>query len=247
MITLTILGFGGWLSNPYYGQSGYLIRTEELNILLDAGEGTYRSLRKCEGLSAKDLNYVVLTHSHGDHVLGIPTMLQMALYEGTKIRILATEDTIASVKNIMNSLKVPNFLSSAEFMELPYEGRVKLNNLVIRVFRAIHPPPSISVILELNNTRIAYSGDTSPNKNFLKAAAGSNILIHEVSAAEDNAQEALKYGHTSTLDLENIILTARPKLFLPTHYSVTPPPIRCDFRFTKCLTPSVCGKYIIDH
>lgn len=241
-----MLGFGGWLSNPYFGQSGYLIRTEKLNILLDAGEGTYRSLRQCEGLSAKDLNYVILTHSHGDHILGIPTLLQEALYEHTKLRILATENTIASLKNIMNNLQVPNFISSAEFLELPYEGMVKVNNLVIRVFKAIHPPPSISVILELGNTKIAYSGDTSPNKKFLEAATRSDLLIHEVSATEDYAQEALKYGHTSTSDLENIISIAQPKLFLPTHYPITPPPIKCGLSLTKCLTPTVCGKYIIN-
>ena len=231
MISLTILGFGGWLSNPFYGQAGYLIKGGDLKILLDAGEGTYRSLRMCEGLSVKDLSYIMLTHSHGDHILGIPTMLQVAMYEGVKLRILAPEDTVTSIKGLMNNLRVPNFINSAEFVTLPYQGSLMLKNLVIRTFRAIHPPPSISLVLELKGVKIAYSGDTSPNEKFLRAAAGSDVLIHEVSATEDKAEEALKYGHTSSLDLENILSTAHPRLFIPTHYSITPPSLNCSFKF----------------
>ena len=245
MISLTVLGFGGWLSNPFYGQSGYLIQGEGLRILLDAGEGTYRSLRMCEGLSTKDIDYVILTHPHGDHVLGIPTMLQIAKYEGVKVRILAPQDTIESVRGIMNCLKAQSFLGSAELKSLPYQGTVSLDRITITTVKAIHPPPSISLILEVGDARIAYSGDTSPNEEFLKAAVGSDILIHEVSASSEMAEEALKYGHTSSSDLPKILSIARPKLFLPTHYPFSLPAISCDVEGVRCLTPALCGRYVI--
>ena len=44
-------------------------------LLLDCGEGTQTALRRW-GVSAYRLSHVLLTHYHGDHILGLPGLLQ---------------------------------------------------------------------------------------------------------------------------------------------------------------------------
>jgi ribonuclease Z len=56
------------------GLSSMLIRRGGERILIDCGEGTQRQLMRSTGLA--DLDVVLITHLHADHVLGLPGMLK---------------------------------------------------------------------------------------------------------------------------------------------------------------------------
>ncbi len=246
MIELTVLGFGGWLSNPFLHQSSYLINVDDIKVLLDAGEGTYFNLRKCTKLDIEDIDYLIISHAHGDHVLGIPTILQVAMFKGVKVKILSTEPTINSIKELTASVGAKEFLKSAEFTYLPMEGTSEIDEITITTVRAIHPIPAISLTLMLGNHKISYSGDTALNLRFLEASKESDLLIHELSAPKELSDEAREYGHTSAADLKTIIEIAHPKYLLPTHYYIYPPMI--DLNDLKCvptklLTPAPCAYY----
>ncbi len=244
MLEVTILGFGGWLSNPAFGQSSYLISSGGVNVLLDAGEGTLQKLKACSKTALRNLNLIILSHPHGDHILGIPTILQHALYEGVKVKIGGTEGTLKSLKKLLKDVHGGDFLKAAELIYLPLNGEIDLGIAKLKCFEAIHTVQGISLVLELKGYIIGYSGDTSPNAAFLEGAKGADLLIHEVSAPQNLSEEAHKYGHTSASDFCQILNTAKPKYILPTHYFIYPPEIpSCGFNSAKILTPSVCGKF----
>ena len=52
-----------------------LITHEGQNILVDCGEGTQRQFKKAE-INPCRLTHLLITHWHGDHILGIPGLLQ---------------------------------------------------------------------------------------------------------------------------------------------------------------------------
>jgi len=56
-------------------QTAILVRYNSENILIDCGEGTQRQF-KIAGLNLCKLTKILITHWHGDHILGLPGLLQ---------------------------------------------------------------------------------------------------------------------------------------------------------------------------
>lgn len=75
MLTVTLLGTGGTQPLPHRALAALSVTVQGRTLLLDCGEGTQTALRRW-GVSAYRLSHVLLTHYHGDHILGLPGLLQ---------------------------------------------------------------------------------------------------------------------------------------------------------------------------
>ena len=75
MLTVTLLGTGGTQPLPGRALAALAVSVGGGTVLLDCGEGTQTALRRW-GVSAYRLTHVLLTHYHGDHILGLPGLLQ---------------------------------------------------------------------------------------------------------------------------------------------------------------------------
>jgi len=74
-IKLTFLGTGQAIPTEKRNHTALLMQYENENILVDCGEGTQRQFRKAK-LNPYKLTRLLITHWHGDHVLGLPGLLQ---------------------------------------------------------------------------------------------------------------------------------------------------------------------------
>jgi len=75
MIKLTFLGTSDAIPTAERNHTSILLNYKKENILVDCGEGTQRQFRKAK-LNPNKVTRILITHWHGDHVLGIPGMLQ---------------------------------------------------------------------------------------------------------------------------------------------------------------------------
>jgi ribonuclease Z len=71
---LTFLGTSGAVPTTERNPSGLLVEREGDRLLFDCGEGTQRQMMRYE--TGFDVGHVFLSHLHGDHVLGLPGLLQ---------------------------------------------------------------------------------------------------------------------------------------------------------------------------
>ena len=111
MIDLVLLGCGGNVPMPNRNLSSLFINYKGKKILIDCGEGTQVSMRM-KNCGFKDVDLILITHLHGDHIIGLIGLLSTMGNSGK------TEDlTIVGPKGIIETMKAIKVL--VEY--LPYK------------------------------------------------------------------------------------------------------------------------------
>jgi len=84
---LTALGTGSGMIDPNRHFSAFHVRSGDSNFLIDAGEGVTRQLVRYR-LDPKTLSAVFISHSHADHMGGLPMLLQCMHLDGRKEKLI---------------------------------------------------------------------------------------------------------------------------------------------------------------
>ena len=75
MIDITLLGTSALLPLPDRALTAVMLTCAGRRILFDCGEGTQSAARKA-GANVINADIIALTHYHGDHIFGLPGLLQ---------------------------------------------------------------------------------------------------------------------------------------------------------------------------
>lgn len=75
MITVTLLGTAATMPLPSRALTAAVLECSGHSLLFDCGEGTQAAARRA-GVSLMKLDAICLTHWHGDHIFGLPGLLQ---------------------------------------------------------------------------------------------------------------------------------------------------------------------------
>ncbi|MBR3314785.1 MAG: ribonuclease Z [Atopobiaceae bacterium] len=75
MIDVTLIGTASLVPLPHRALTAALLTCGGRSILFDCGEGT-QSAARAAGVSLMKVDVIALTHYHGDHIFGMPGLLQ---------------------------------------------------------------------------------------------------------------------------------------------------------------------------
>ena len=72
---ITFLGTAAMVPTKDRNHSGFFLDYKDEGILFDCGEGIQRQLRMA-GIKPTRVTKILISHWHGDHVLGLPGLIQ---------------------------------------------------------------------------------------------------------------------------------------------------------------------------
>lgn len=189
---LVVLGSGtAILSAERFGTS-FFLEMDGQNILLDCGWGCGINLLRA-GLSPLDLDHIVLSHAHGDHMAGLIPILQSLRVMGKEFGHKKREKALyihgyEGMAQDVETLKRV-FMSDREerypliFREYG-EGKGMMGSISFCTVPACHGGskfPSISMSLTGEGKKICYSGDTGYNPSLLDVCRGADLAIVEAA------------------------------------------------------------------
>ncbi len=158
MIDITLLGTSALLPLPGRALTAAVLTCCGRSVLFDCGEGTQCAARSAQ-VSLMKTDVIALTHYHGDHVFGLPGLLQTMGSMGREDALLLTgpkglEDAAAPLLKLAEWLPFPIVLQS-----LPEHG-LRLHEIrpewpdraVLHAFPTRHRVPSQGYAFTLGRT-----------------------------------------------------------------------------------------------
>jgi ribonuclease BN (tRNA processing enzyme) len=200
-------------------QSAVLLRGQSGGALIDCGTTTGSGLREL-GVAIEEIDVILISHFHADHFGGIPLLLLGALYEENRkraLQIAGPPGIEARVRRLADAMG-HGFEGRAwefpiEFAELPAGVRREIGPLQIRTFATHHNPDASphGLLIDTDDVRIAYSGDTGWFDGLPRQVAGYDVFICECTYHRSGFDYHLSHEqlvkHRDSFDCGRIILT----------------------------------------
>lgn len=184
---VTVLGAGDAFSSGGQRQSGYLIETNSATFLLDCGTTTLLALKTLQ-IPAERIDFVAISHMHGDHFGGLPFLFLEYLHEQPRTRPLhiagppGIQDRVLALHRVMYgelSTCAPSF--ELTFHQLPPGRPACICGVKLLPFRVPHQQDDISLgyRVTVDGKSLLYSGDCGWNEALARYAHGTDLFICE--------------------------------------------------------------------
>ena len=166
------------------------------DMLVDAGTGVGDLTLE----EMKDIDHVLLTHSHLDHVAALPLMVDAIASQRTvPVRIHALAGTIAALKaHIFNNVIWPDFsrIPTVEapfisFHEIQIGQTLEISGKHIEVLPAVHTVPAVGFAVTGGRGCWVFSGDTERNPAFWERINQLNVAALVIETAFSNREKEL--------------------------------------------------------
>ncbi len=117
-------------------------------ILFDCGEGTQRQLIYAQ-ISPMKISEIFISHYHGDHVLGLPGLIQSMSFRGRETKLtLYGPRGIDKIKDAIYSLSFDKIDFPIEFIEVGSETIIETEEYIIKSQEVNHNVPALAYSVE---------------------------------------------------------------------------------------------------
>jgi len=177
-IPIVFLGTSQAIPTAKRNHTAVLIKYKNETILIDCGEGTQRQFRKAK-LNPCKITRALITHFHGDHVLGIPGLLQtLALNNYNKTLNIYGPEGISKFVRLMQEMFV--FKDRLDIKISEVNGKfLETEEFCIESFPLKHGiPTNAYVFVEKDKIRI-------DKKKLAKLNLPNSPLLGEIQKGKD--------------------------------------------------------------
>jgi ribonuclease BN (tRNA processing enzyme) len=156
-LEVTVLGCSGTFSAPGGACTGYLVRGGGRTVLLDCGPGTLANLQ--EHVCVRDLDAVVITHSHPDHWVELPVLRNVWKYvlrAEEQLPVFTTDETWSHAEVAAGGHLDDTFQQGV----VHDASDVRIGPQRWRFSRTDHPVETLAVRVDINGHSFVFSADT---------------------------------------------------------------------------------------
>jgi ribonuclease BN (tRNA processing enzyme) len=187
---LTILGSGTGIPSLRRGSPGSLVQVNGVSILMDSGSGSLQRLLQT-GVTYKDLDLVLYSHVHPDHVADLVPLLFACKYmEDPRTKDLAIIGG-NGFRDYFEALRTTygHWVESDDYhLEIKEMSSDTLDifGVGITTRPTKHTPESVGYRLESPDGKtLVYSGDTGYCSNIVHLAADADVVLLETSFPDE--------------------------------------------------------------
>jgi ribonuclease BN (tRNA processing enzyme) len=181
---VVVLGGAGTYPAPGAACSGYLLRTEEAEVWVDAGPGTLANLQRITDF--RRLEALVLTHLHIDHVVDVYSFYHWIRFARTNpgltgVAVHAPAGAGEQLAQILTPYGPEAFGGHLVFHGVGNGDRLTIGPFQLSFVRTRHPVETYAVRAEAEGRVLFYTADTGPSDEVTAHARGADLLIAEAS------------------------------------------------------------------
>lgn len=211
MLSVSFLGINGSLVDRDGGNTSLLLRSPDLKTLVDVSGNIAEAVDV-------DIDSVIITHEHIDHVYGLVSLLHQLWLSGRErtLTVYCHEKVIPLLEGLV---KLFSLREKRNFFPLSIEKaeNYQVGSTTISFFPTDHTSSSLGVLLEREGKKILYTSDTRPIKEFGSDWFDPDILIHEASGLKRDEETLIRKGHSSAYDAAEAASRLRAKSLLLCH------------------------------
>jgi len=240
LFRVTLLGTGA--PPPVLDRFGpsTLVEAGSQKFIFDAGRGAMQRLHQL-GIPFADITGMFLTHHHSDHVVGFPDLWLTGWIgrpwgrRNVPLPVWGPKGTKQMMEHLPLAFAVDIRVRSHNY---PLDG-VKLlpveitegvvfdrDGVKVTAFEVDHfaeQLPAYGYRIDYAGRSAALSGDTTFNENLIAHAQGTDLLVHEVTAASGSAAESaaqlkrISANHTTPEQAGEVFTRVKPRLAVYNH------------------------------
>jgi ribonuclease BN (tRNA processing enzyme) len=200
-VELAFLGSGDAFGSGGRLQACLQLRGGTAGLLIDCGATSLVALKRA-GVDPATIDYVIVSHLHGDHFGGIPFLVLDGQFSRRERPLViagppGTEDRVLRAMDVLfpGSSQVQRRFD-VEFIELAERMPTSVGPAVVTAYEVVHAcgAPPYALRLEYAGKRIAYSGDTEWTEVLAEVAREADVFVCEAYFFDKKVKYHLDYA-----------------------------------------------------
>jgi ribonuclease BN (tRNA processing enzyme) len=189
---VTVLGAGDAFASGGLFQAGYVIDAGGSHILMEAGPTLLPALKR-GGIRPADLDFILISHLHGDHFAGLPFLMLEYMWQSPRKRMLTIagprhleQRTRALFHNMYPGMNTHPLMRKIRFVELEAGRTARVGPARVATIRTPHTKPDVSLALRVTvgGKSLAFSGDSGWTEDLVGFSAGADLFLCECTYFE---------------------------------------------------------------